>query len=82
MSDPVEVLLNSPRSVQAMERLGLTKDELTFLKKEEFKAKLGNMKISKQELDQRWNDYEYTRREKISQILEVSSQDQFSHQYR
>ena len=82
MSDPVEVLLNSPRSVQAMERLGLTKDELTFLKKEEFKAKLGNMKISKQELDQRWNDYEQTRREKISQILEVSSKDQFSHQYR
>lgn len=47
MSDPVDVLLNSPRSIKAMERLGFTKDELAYLKKDELKAKIGNMKISK-----------------------------------
>ena len=54
MSDPVEVLLNSPRSVKALERLGFTKNELLFLKKDELKAKLGNMRISKQELELKW----------------------------
>jgi hypothetical protein len=72
MSDPVEVLLNSPRSVRAMERLGFTKDELSYLKKDELKAKIGNMKISKNELEQKWNEYESRRKDKISKILEVS----------
>jgi hypothetical protein len=48
MSDPVEVLLNSPRSLQAIEKLGYTKDDLRYLSKEELKAKLGNMRITKQ----------------------------------
>lgn len=51
MSDPVEVLLNSPRSVKAMHNLGYKKEDLNFMSKDEFKATLGNMKISKQELD-------------------------------
>jgi hypothetical protein len=41
-----------------MERLGLSKEDLAFLKKDEYKAKLGNMKISKQELDKKWEEYE------------------------
>lgn len=45
MSDPVEVLLNSPRSIKAMQNLGFKKDDLNFMSKDEFKAKLGNMKI-------------------------------------
>ena len=47
MSDPVDVLLNSPRSIKAMERLGFSKQDLAYLKKEELKAKLGNMKMGK-----------------------------------
>ena len=47
MSDPVEVLLNSPRSQKAMEKLGFKKDELAYIKKDELKAKLGDMKIGK-----------------------------------
>lgn len=47
MSDPVEVLLKSPRSVRAMERLGFNKDDLRYLNKNELKARIGNMKISK-----------------------------------
>ncbi len=47
MSDPVEVLLNSPRSTKAMQRLGFQKDDLRYMSKEELKAKIGNMKISK-----------------------------------
>jgi hypothetical protein len=46
-SDPVEVLLNSPRSVKAMQQLGFKKDDLLFISKDELKAKIGNMKISK-----------------------------------
>jgi hypothetical protein len=51
MSDPVEVLLNSPRSLKAMDKLGYKKDDLAYIKREELKAKLGNMKITKAELD-------------------------------
>lgn len=58
MSDPVEVLLNSPRSVKAMERLGFSKEELSFIKKDEYKAKLGNMKITRQDLDRKWEEHE------------------------
>ena len=69
MSDPVEVLLNSPRSVKAMERLGLSKEDLKYLSKEELKVKIGNMKISKQQLNEEWDRYEADRKDKISQIL-------------
>ena len=65
MSDPVEVLLNSPRSVKAMQSLGYKKEELQFISKDEMKAKIGNMKISKQELETKWNDYEAKRKDKI-----------------
>jgi len=51
MSDSVEVLLNSPRSLKAIENLGITKKDLAYLKRDELKAKLGNMKITKNELD-------------------------------
>ena len=54
MSDPVEVLLNSPRSLKAMEQLGLSKDDLRYLTKEELKVKIGNMRIKKSELDEKW----------------------------
>lgn len=72
MSDPVEVLLNSPRSVKAMENLGFRKEELNSLSKEELKAKLGNMKISKQDLESRWSEHEQQRKDKIQRVLEVS----------
>ena len=55
MSDPVDVLLNSPRSLKAMERLGISKDNLIYLTIEELKAKLGNMKIQKPELQKKWD---------------------------
>ena len=71
MSDPVEVLLNSPRSLKAMSRLGYSKEELQFIKKDEYKAKLGNMKITKQELDKKWEEFEINRKDKISKVLEV-----------
>lgn len=38
MSDPVEVLLNSPRSLKAMEMLGYSRDALRYLSKEELKV--------------------------------------------
>ncbi len=72
MGDPVEVLLNSPRSLKAMDRLGYTKDELCYLSKDELKAKLGNMKISRQEINEKWEEYEADRKDKIASILGVS----------
>ena len=51
MSDPVEVLLNSPRSIKAMEKLSFTTEDLRYLSKDEMKAKIGNMKIQKSELE-------------------------------
>jgi hypothetical protein len=47
MSDPVEVLLSSPRSLKAIERLKLNREDLRYLSKEDMKVKIGNMKISK-----------------------------------
>jgi len=73
MSDPVEVLLNSPRSLKAMERLKLSKDDLRYLTKDELKAKLGNMKISRNDLSSKWDDYEMERKDKIAAVLEVRS---------
>lgn len=66
MSDPVEVLLNSPRSQKAIQRLGFTKDDLRYLSKEELKVKIGNMKISKNELSSKWDEYESERKDKIA----------------
>ena len=65
MSDPVEVLLNSPRSVKAMQNRGFKKEDLNFMSKDELKAKIGNMKISKQDLDKKWGDHEASRKDKI-----------------
>ena len=42
------------------------------MSKEELKAKIGNMKISKSDLNGRWEDYESERKDKIAKILEVS----------
>jgi hypothetical protein len=64
-SDPVEVLLNSPRSVKAMQQLGFKKDDLQFISKDELKAKIGNMKISKQDLENKWSEYEAKRKDRI-----------------
>ena len=72
MSDPVEILLNSPRSIKAMQQLGLTKDDLRYLTKEELKAKIGNMKIHKAELEKKWEEYETDRKNKVALILQVS----------
>jgi hypothetical protein len=72
MSDPVEILLNSPRSIRTMEKLGYNKEDLRYLSKEELKAKIGNMKIQKSELEQKWEAYETDRKNKIALILQVS----------
>jgi len=72
MSDPIEVLLNSPRSIKAMERLGFKKEDLAYINKEELKAKIGNMKISKSDLDRKWDDYEAHRKDRIQKVLDVS----------
>ena len=69
MSDPVEVLLNSPRSLKAIERLGYKLDDLRYLSKEELKVKIGNMKITKQALNEEWDRYEADRKDKIASIL-------------
>ena len=66
MSDPVEVLLKSPRSVKAMEKLGFNKEELRYMSKDELKAKIGNMKIAKDELNKKWDQYETQRKDKIA----------------
>jgi hypothetical protein len=50
MSDPTEVLFNSPRSKKACQNLAIKREELQFVSKEELKGRIGNMKISKQEL--------------------------------
>lgn len=70
--DPVEALLSTPRSLRALEALGYTKEQLTSIKREELKAKLGNLKISKAELDLKWEEHEQQRKAKIQQVLEVS----------
>jgi hypothetical protein len=70
--DPVEALLNSPRSLKAMEKLGIKKDEVQFVGREELKARLGNMKISKHDLDHQWQQHEQQRKDKIQQILDVT----------
>ena len=51
MSDPIEVLLTSPRSSKAMQKLGYSREDLRYMSKDELKAKIGNMKISKNELN-------------------------------
>jgi len=71
MSDPVEALLNSPRSIQACKRLGIKKEDLAYLSKEELKVKLGDMKISKADLEREWENYEKERRDKIQKVLAV-----------
>jgi hypothetical protein len=48
--DPIEVMLNSPRSKLAIERLGYDSNNLQYLNKEQLKARLGNMSIPKAEL--------------------------------
>ena len=65
MGDPLEVLLSSPRSLEAISRLGFEKDDLKYLTKEELKLKLGNIKTNKQELIRKWEDYEESRKAKI-----------------
>lgn len=45
MSDPIEALLNSPRTINAMDKLSIDKEQLRYITKEELKAKIGNMKI-------------------------------------
>ena len=72
MSDPIEVLLNSPRSLRAMERLGVKLEDLAYINKEELKAKIGNMKISKAELDKKWEEREAHRKDLVQRVLEVS----------
>jgi hypothetical protein len=42
------------------------------MSKEELKAKIGNMKISKQTLEGEWAKYEASRKDKIANILIVS----------
>ena len=41
-----------------MKNLNFSKDDLRYYTKEELKAKIGNMKISKTELNNKWEDYE------------------------
>lgn len=71
MNDPINVLLSSPRSLKAIDRLGYSRQDLQYLSKEEFKVKLGNMKITKSDLDAKWQEYEKERKDKIQLILEV-----------
>jgi len=73
MSDPADVLFNSPRSKKACETLGISRDELQYLTKEELKAKLGKKKLSKNELQNEWENYESQRKDKIAKVLDVSS---------
>lgn len=71
MSDPIETLLNSPRTVLAMKKINISKEDLRYVTKDELKAKIGNMKISKAELEKQWDAYEQERKDKISQVLDV-----------
>ena len=58
-----------------MKNLGFSKEDLRYLSKEELKAKLGNMKISKAELNAKWEQYELQRKDNIQKILEVGDID-------
>jgi hypothetical protein len=72
MSDPIETLLNSPRTILAMKKIEISKDDLRYMSKDELKAKIGNMKITKGDLELKWNDYEKDRKDKIALTLDVS----------
>ena len=52
--------------------MGFTKEDLRYVSKDELKAKIGNMKISKTDLSNKWEEYEGDRKDKIAKILEVS----------
>lgn len=52
-----------------MEALGYSREDLRYLSKEDMKAKIGNMKIKKNELEEKWESYENERKNKITQIL-------------
>ena len=71
-TDPIEILLNSPRSKEAMSNLGFLKDDLLYVSKEELKAKLGDLKLSKQVLNDKFEVYEKERKDKISAVLDVT----------
>ena len=55
-----------------MENLHYSLQDVKSLSKEQFKVKLGNMKIGKRELDEQYREYEDERRNKINEILKVS----------
>ena len=66
MSDPIEALLNSPRSKQALKNLGLVSDDIKHLTKEELKVKLGRLDISRSALKLEWEEHENTRKNRIN----------------
>ena len=47
MGDPLQVLLSSPRSLEAISRLGFEKDDIKYLTKEELRVKVGGIKMLK-----------------------------------
>lgn len=58
MSDPIETLLSSPRTLMAMKQINIKKEDLRYMTKDELKAKIGIMKISKADLESQWDAYE------------------------
>jgi len=65
MADPADVLFNSPRSKKACDTLGINRSELQYLTKEELRSKLGKNKVSKEELQEQWENHEKKRKQTI-----------------
>ena len=68
----VHALVNSPRTVEACRRQGITAEELRYKSVADFKKSLGleSTTLSKDQLQMRWNHLEQRRREKIQVIKE------------
>ena len=58
-----------------MERLGIKRDDLAYINKEELKARLGNMKMPKAELEKKWEEHEASRKDLVQKVLDVNSKE-------
>ena len=57
-ADPIEAMLNSPKTIKAMQNLKVDKEDVLQMSREQLKAKLGNLKITKRELENKYEEYE------------------------
>ncbi|CAI2359110.1 unnamed protein product [Moneuplotes crassus] len=56
--------------MEACNKLGYTLEELKFKTKHELKIKMGDLQVTKEVLDIRWNAYEDNRKNKINKVMD------------